>query len=85
VEQPLDTCAEIDERAELADGGDTAGQDGAGDDLGAELGGIRPLLVLEQHPTADDEVRAVFLVLDDAELVHMPFVRRRLCAAEVDL
>ena len=85
MEQPLDTCAEIDERAELADGGDTAGHDGAGDDLVADLGGVRPLLVLEERATGDDDVRAAFLVLDDAELVDMPFVRRRVRAAEVDL
>ncbi len=85
MEEPLDTCAKIDERAELADGGDTAGHDGAGDDLVADLGGVRPLLVLEERATGDDDVRAAFLVLDDAELVDMPFVRRRVCAAEVDL
>ena len=85
MEQPLDTRAKIDERAELTDGGDTAGHDCAGDDLVAELGGVRPLLVLEERAPGDDDVRAAFLVLDDAELVDMPFVRRRVCAAEVDL
>src|SRR5271157_1840076 len=85
VEQPLNTCAEIDERAELADGGDTAGHDGAGDDLVTDLGGVRPLLVLEERATGDDDVRAAFLVLDDPELVDMPCVRRRISAAEIDL
>src|SRR5439155_19361810 len=85
VESPLDTCAKIDERAELADGGDTAGHDCTGDDLVADLARIRPLLVLEERATADDDVRAAFLVLNDAELVDMPFVRRRVCAADVDL
>ena len=32
MEQALDTRAEIDERAELTNGGDTAGNDGAGFD-----------------------------------------------------
>ena len=48
MEQPLDTCTQIHERAELADGGDTAGYDGAGDDLPTDLCGICALLFLEE-------------------------------------
>ncbi len=53
--------------------------------LSRTFGGVRPLLVLEERAPGDDDVLAAFLVLDDAELVDMPFVRRRVRAAEVDL
>ena len=85
VEQALDTCAEIDERSEVADGSDMAGQDGVGNDLVADLRGVCPLLLLEECAPGDDDIFAAFLALDDAELVDMPFVRRRVRAAEVDL
>jgi hypothetical protein len=56
-----------------------------GDDLLTELGGVHPLLVFKERASGDDDVRAAFLVLDDAELVDMPFVRGGVCAAVVDL
>ena len=76
VQQALHAAAQVDERAELAHRGDAPGHDRAGDDRSPDLGGARALLLLEKRTPRDDEVPAAFLVLDDPELVDMPFVRR---------
>ena len=77
VEQALDPRPEIDERAELAHGGDAPGQYGADHDRRADLGGAQPLLRLEQGPPRHDQVPAALPVLDDAERVDVPLVIRR--------
>ena len=68
---------EVDERAEVAHGGDAPGHHGAGHDRLPDLDGAAPLLLLEQRPPRDDEVPAAFLVLDDPERVDVPLVIRR--------
>ena len=77
VQQALHAATQVDERAELAHGGDAPGHHRAGDDRSPDLGGARPLLLLEKRTPRDDEVPAAFLVLDDPEFVDAPFVRRR--------
>ena len=85
VQQALHAAAQIDERAELAHRGDAPGHHRAGDDRSPDLGGARPLLLLEKRTPRDDEVLAAFLVLDDPECVDAPFVRRRVGPERVDL
>ena len=75
----------IDERAEVAHGGDASGNHRAGDDRAADLVGVRALLLFEQRTPRDDEVLAAFLELDDPELVDAPDVRRGVGTGRVDL
>jgi hypothetical protein len=44
----------------------------------AELGRVRPLLILKERAPGDDNIRAAFLVLDDAELPVLKNVKESL-------
>ena len=84
--RPCTPGPEVDEGAELAHGRDAPGQHRASDDRSPDLGGARPLILLEQRTPRDDEVLAAFLVLDDPERVDATNVLRRVRVPEdVDL
>jgi len=74
VEEPLDSTAEIDERAVRHDRRDAAGQDRSGDDGPADLLGLPGLLLLQEGASRDDQLLAVLLALDDPERVALPDV-----------
>src|SRR6185295_559656 len=85
VQQSLDAAAEIDERAELADGGDAAGDDRPGHDRAADFLSRRALFFLDEGAARDDEIAAALLVLDDAEAVDAAVVRLAFGARRVHL
>ena len=72
-QQPFD-AADVDERAEVLERGDHAGQHRAHDQLAARLGGAAPRLLLEQRAARQHDVgaAAIVLVARDPELEPLP-------------
>src|ERR1039457_4984825 len=81
-------AAEVDERSEIGEGADAAGQNRAHSDLLARDRGLLVLLDPEERGARDDHAAPVLGVLEDAEVVRLPHVGRErglLVTAEVDL